>query len=84
MFNICVLKKYSWIFFLVGCCVSSCSDVIEENLDGKSVVIISPTDSLETSDSSIQFDWEQLDEASSYRFQVAKPNFSEIEELVFD
>lgn len=77
-----MLKYYSILFLLF--LLASCDDVVEDNLDGKSVTIISPADSIVTTSTSIQFNWEELDEATGYRLQIAKPNFTQVVELVYD
>lgn len=61
-----------------------CDQIFEEDLSGKCVSIIAPSDSLQTSISTIQFDWEELDGATGYRVQIARPGFDDIEQLIFD
>jgi hypothetical protein len=62
----------------------SCQDIFERDLEGATVTIIAPSDSIHMSDASVKFDWEEMEEVAGYRIQVARPDFSGIEELVYD
>jgi hypothetical protein len=76
--------KYNAVYLLMLVLFVACDEVFEDSLDGKSVDILAPSDQVHINNNSIHFHWQELDEASHYRIQVAQPNFSLIEELLYD
>lgn len=61
-----------------------CSEIFEESISGKTVVLTSPQDSAISRDYVPVFQWEKLDGALKYRLQIAKPSFDSIYDLIKD
>ncbi len=57
--------------------IGSCSDILEEDLDGQGVVLLTPASGYTTTVNQIQFRWEAVPNATSYRLQVARPDLIE-------
>ncbi|HNU34433.1 MAG TPA: hypothetical protein PKN75_12675 [Bacteroidia bacterium] len=78
-------KLVSRLFLFCGIiAIISCKDVFEEDLEGKIVKIISPPDSLRTSQVLQTFWWEEIEESESYRIQIVKGTFNFPLEFVSD
>jgi len=67
-----------------GLLLGSCEDVFVDDISGKNVLLISPTDSLITTVTSHTFWWEKVDGATKYTLQIARPSFSEVQKIVLD
>jgi hypothetical protein len=55
--------------------LTGCTDLIEEDLDGVGVVLLTPQDGDTITSNVVSFKWETVPYATEYLFQVAKPNF---------
>ena len=64
--------------------MSACSDFIEEDSENDQVELLGPADQITTETQTLTYWWESLKGASSYRLQIAKPNFSELVSLELD
>ncbi len=78
------MNKLFYILLIVVVAIAACNDFFEEDLTGKIVTLVAPTDGLQTSNSSFTFWWEEVDGASKYNLQIVNPNFEAIEKLVVD
>lgn len=78
--------KYIFLFTLpLLAVINSCTtDYIVEDLAGKSVSIISPADSATANTTSPLFWWNELNDATGYRIQIVWPDFSNVQQLVYD
>ena len=56
--------------FLMGC-----SEVFEPNLSEEKILIFSPSEGEIISNSEVQFNWSEVQDAINYHLQVAKPDF---------
>lgn len=54
------------------------------DLSTESVMLLAPFDNAVLNDTNVTFSWESVTEATSYRFQIAFPNFENPEQLVID
>lgn len=61
-----------------------CSDIIEEDLSGLRVALLTPPDRDTVSTNVVQFRWEELPQAEDYRIQVAIPDFVAPQEYIVD
>lgn len=80
-------KHHRWTgtFVLLLCIhISSCKDIFEDDLAQQNVAIQAPPDSLHTTSLTINFWWDEVEAATGYELQIAKPSFSVIQELVLD
>lgn len=74
------------LFVLVGGIVlySCTKDIIEPDLSGKAVVLLSPANGFETTTLTHLFWWEEVKNASSYNLQIVSTSFSSIQSLLLD
>lgn len=77
------MKKFFYIFILI-LCFFRCSDIFDENLSEKELVIEAPPDGYQSYTGVIVFWWEYLDEADFYDLQVVSPAFGQVEKLWLD
>lgn len=71
-----------FLFIITG--MISCKDIFEEDLSDKTVIITAPSDNLVTTDAVIHFYWEEMTGARTYRIQIAKPSFSNLQQILTD
>jgi hypothetical protein len=62
----------------------SCRDFIAEDLTDKNLVVLSPSDNMVTTSATINFYWQELEGARTYRLQIAKPSFDNMSALLMD
>ena len=73
------------IFIIVSLAFASCDDIFLNDITGKSVNVICPSDSATFSSAShVLFWWEALDGADYYELQIVRPGFGNITELKLD
>jgi len=73
-----ILFLLSSIFFF------SCSEIFENDISDKQLILISPADSLETETFSVVFWWDHLQDATEYNLQIVSPDFYEPAIIVID
>ena len=78
------MNKLFYILIIGLVLFLGCDDFFEEELEDKSVVLLAPTDGVETSNSSFTFWWDEVEGASKYNLQIVSPTFEAIEKLVLD
>jgi hypothetical protein len=68
------------------CCLlgAGCTEVIEEDLDGMGVVLLTPPADFSTTMNQLQFKWEAVPHATHYRLQIALPDFVSPIQYVLD
>ena len=63
----------------------SCEEIInEQNIEPEEVTIIAPSQRSIVASGSVNFHWDPVDGASSYRIQIANPNFQRAAQVVVD
>lgn len=62
----------------------ACEAIFIEDISNEEVTIISPTEGSEFDKAIIKFNWNKLDNADQYHFQIAKPNFNATTQIVED
>ncbi len=79
------MKKYILSGLLMITTFYGCEEAfIEEDLSDDTTAIIAPKDGSQIEDTSINFSWEAVDQATSYRVQIARPNFENAAQIVED
>ena len=69
------MKKIFWIFIL-PLFVFNCEDIIGvEDISNKEVSILAPTEASVLTNTTVNFSWNAVEEADSYRLQIATPDF---------
>ncbi|MCT4665709.1 MAG: hypothetical protein N4A45_10795 [Flavobacteriales bacterium] len=62
----------------------SCSEIFEGDLSDDHFKLIAPSQNLVTSENTVNFAWDELEEASSYHLRLVSPNFNQTKKLVYD
>lgn len=71
--------------FLLAWVSTSCDEIImEDDISDERIALVAPADGSQLTSTSITFSWEEVEGASSYRLQVARPNFESPEQIVLD
>nr|WP_299339491.1 hypothetical protein [Allomuricauda sp.] len=80
------MKIYKPLFlFILIISLVACEDILEEvDISDRRVVVFAPLDSTVVSSNSVNFNWDRVEDATSYRFQLALPNFMDTQQLVLD
>lgn len=63
---------------------TSCKDVVEDDIDDENVVLHSPPNRFITTNSNVEFWWDEIEGANEYRIQVVQPEFRYVEKLAVD
>lgn len=72
------------LLLLFALLIAGCSDILEEDLDGLGVVLLTPPDQDSTTSNVVQFRWEEVPHATGYRIQIATPDFISPQVYVVD
>ena len=64
--------------------VVSCKDIIQDDLSDKDMVVIIPQDNFHSSQATVHFKWEELEDANAYTIQIVSPSFDSIIDYVLD
>jgi Asp-tRNA(Asn)/Glu-tRNA(Gln) amidotransferase A subunit family amidase len=72
------------VIFLVFAFAACTNDYIVGDLTGKRVNILAPADSSTATTTSPLFWWSEINDATGYRIQIAFPNFTAPQQLVYD
>lgn len=63
---------------------TSCSKIFEQDISNDVVILIAPSDSITLPSSNVSFQWEKLNDAIRYSFEVASPGFDVPHVLILD
>lgn len=78
------MRKLGWLLLVVFF-MYSCDDIIEvEDISDRTVILVAPTNDAILSSGTIHFDWEPVEDAESYRIQIATPDFDAPLQIVED
>lgn len=78
------MKKLLYIISVI-CCFTGCDDIIEEeDISSQEVTVLAPTHESVVSTTDVVFSWETLNDADSYKLQIASPNFENAEQILLD
>lgn len=64
--------------------LQGCKDIIAENIQGRTPVIIIPSNGQTVNQNPVHFKWEPMSGATRYRLQVVSPSFSNIQVYALD
>ncbi|TAI48498.1 hypothetical protein [Flagellimonas allohymeniacidonis] len=65
--------------------LTACEDILEEvDLSDRQVAIFAPLDSTVVNSNTVNFNWDRVEDATAYRFQLAAPSFVDTQQLVLD
>ncbi len=75
---------YLIIFIVTGFIFSRCSEIFEEDISDEEIVIIAPSDGVETTIINQLFMWETVDGANYYNLRIVTPSFQSTQKLILD
>ena len=75
--------KSAVFLFLISWCMS-CGLIFEENISKKDMTVYTPTDSFVTTNYSVNFKWDPVQDATKYRLQIVSPSFTSINAFTVD
>ncbi len=78
------LKNRVLVFAVIFSLIA-CDDIIEEtDISEKQITVLAPLDGSNVPGNQVSFNWNLLEEADSYRVQVAQPNFENATQILMD
>ena len=79
------MKKYVFGILIFILWMTSCEDILEVvDITERQVTIFAPLNNTTVSTNEVNFNWDKVEDATAYRFQLASPNFMETQQLVLD
>lgn len=78
------MKRSVLLFILLAGFFSACTEIFEEDISDKQIEILAPADNLVTTQISLQFWWDEIEDANGYQIQIVSPNFDNVLDLVED
>lgn len=77
--------KCKIVLFLLALIIFSCEDIIEvPDISQKVVVVLAPTEDVVINETNINFSWNIVEDADTYKLQIATPNFEAATQIVLD
>lgn len=74
---------YSMLFLVVM--LSACDDIIElEDLSARELTVLAPKEGSTPNTNTVNFNWEEVEDATSYQVQIAQPTFENASQIVLD
>jgi len=73
------------LFVLVLMCLLACDDIIEVvDISGSTITVLAPSNQAVLTDTDVTFTWDVVEDAESYKIQIATPSFANAEQIVTD
>ncbi|CAG2532852.1 hypothetical protein MAR621_03046 [Maribacter dokdonensis] len=73
------------VFVIIVFALSSCEELLEvRDISGELMILLAPSDSTQVTENNVNFNWNEIVEATDYRVQVARPSFLEASQIVLD
>lgn len=77
-----VIRLITFIAFVSS--LFACEDIIEKEIDEKTVKLLAPADNILTDINEITFWWESLSDVDHYNIQIVTPSFENAEKVIAD
>ncbi len=77
------IKSFVWVITF-AVLLSSCSDIIETNLNKKAISVLAPGNGIISPSGNVTFWWSEVKGASAYELQIVKPDFEHVQYLILD
>jgi len=75
-------------YYIIGCCIlfslASCKEFIEPSIAKRIVQLQAPGDKYQSANYTVNFWWDEVEDATQYRLQVVTPQFDTIGALIAD
>jgi hypothetical protein len=79
------MRKLYTLLMIVGLGLYSCEEIImEDDISGKVVELVAPYNGAELNSTGITFTWNPIENGTQYQIQIAKPNFTNPQQIVTD
>jgi len=78
------IVKHYWILALIPLLFSACSEFIEPSISSSKVYLEAPANNFQSPNYTLNFWWDNVDNALSYRLQVVSGRFDSVAYLVVD
>jgi hypothetical protein len=78
------IMKDKIITILIVAVFFSCEAIFVEDISDTEVVLLAPSNKTILNLDTIRFDWEKIDKATSYTFQLASPSFENANQIIVD
>ena len=80
------LPKYNvkHLFVLIGLILGACGVVLLDDISDDTVDLNYPEDGMTTTSKRVEFDWDDLKGADSYRIQIISPSFDDDAAILHD
>lgn len=76
-------KKVLFIIVLMG--FFACDDIIQVvDISNRAITVLAPTDQAVLTDTDVMFTWDAVEDADSYKLQIATPSFETAQQIVTD
>ena len=72
------------LLLVTMCLIASCDAIIEPSISKKAIQLEAPSDQYQSTSYTVNFWWDEVDNALSYHLQVVTPNFTNPGSLVLD
>lgn len=70
---------------IIALVLTNCDDIIEvPEIDKEQITVLAPLDGTILNSNEVSFNWNALEDARSYKIEVAQPNFSNAAQIVLD
>ncbi|MFD2916849.1 hypothetical protein [Psychroserpens luteus] len=77
--------KRTFLIVLLVFLLSSCDDIIEvENISENVITVLAPTNNSVLTQGDIIFSWNDVQDATQYRLQLATPSFENASQILLD
>lgn len=75
-------KKLLFVVILLG--LSNCEAIFVEDISNDTIVLLAPSNNSMVTAGTIQFNWQEMSDATEYEIQIATPNFMNASQIVLD
>lgn len=77
------MKKLITLCAFLWLCMG-CEAILEDDISNQTVVILAPTEGAQLTTGDITFNWQALENATSYNVQVATPGFANATQILLN
>ncbi|MBQ4279825.1 MAG: hypothetical protein IJC16_07730 [Rikenellaceae bacterium] len=78
------MKHIYWLLILPALLSVGCDDLVERDIEGRTVSVVAPRDGVRTVAGEVTFLWRPLDGARSYHLTIVSPSFARAARVVAD
>ncbi|SNY99695.1 hypothetical protein [Flagellimonas pacifica] len=80
-----MMNKFKTLFTVIFTISYGCEDILEvPDISNQTVTMYAPLNETVVNDNDVNFNWDKVEDATSYRFQLAAPDFDATQQMVLD